>query len=378
MKNYSFIFSITILLFIGCKKETKPFYFSSEEEFIANNEGLSDSAKLGKLIFFDKNLSNPVGTSCATCHSPMNGFSDPRHLAFSLGALNQPGTRNAPSISYAVFAPNLHAEVLRGVWEEVGGFFLDGRAEFLVRQPFEPMTKPTEMNMHDLQSIVKKVEAASYFPLYKKLFGTPAPCDSQVVVFNLSLCLEKFEMSFQVNPFTSKFDFYLKGQYSFTEQEKRGMQLFNDSTKAKCALCHLTTPTSYASTDKILFTDYSYDNTGLPKNPLSKTAAIDSGVAKAEMFVKIEEIGKFKTPTLRNVEISSPYMHSGIFTTLEQVMEFYNERDLNPKFAHPEVPATVNKDDMGNLKLNKQEISDIIAFLKTLTDGYKPIVKNKN
>ena len=156
------------------------------------------------------------------------------------------------------------------------------------------------------------------------------------------------------------------------------MQLFNDSTKAKCALCHLTTPTSYASTDKILFTDYSYDNTGLPKNPLSKSTAIDSGVAKAEMFVKIEEIGKFKTPTLRNVEISSPYMHSGIFTTLEQVMEFYNERDLNPKFAHPEVPATVNKDDMGNLKLNKQEISDIIAFLKTLTDGYKPIVKNKN
>ena len=317
MKNYSFIFSITILLFIGCKKETKPFYFSSEEEFIANNEGLSDSAKLGKLIFFDKNLSNPVGTS------------------------------------YAVFAPNLHAEVLRGVWEEVGGFFLDGRAEFLVRQPFEPMTKPTEMNMHDLQSIVKKVEAASYFPLYKKLFGTPAPCDSQVVVFNLSLCLEKFEMSFQVNPFTSKFDFYLKGQYTFTEQEKRGMQLFNDSTKAKCALYHLTTSTSYASTDKILFTDYSYDNTGLPKNPLSKTTAIDSGVAKAEMFVKIEEIGKFKTPTLRNVEISS-------------------------KFAHPEVPATVNKEDMGNLKLNQQEISDIIAFLKTLTDGYKPIVKNKN
>lgn len=376
MRNIFILFFVG-LLFYSCKnkQETKPFYFSSEEEFIKNNEGLSDSAKLGKLIFFDKNLSNPVGTNCATCHSPMNGFSDPRHLAFSLGSLNQPGTRNAPSISYAVYAPNLHVEVLRGVWEEVGGFFLDGRAEFLVRQPFEPMTKSNEMNMHNLGEIVQKLKSAEYFPLYKKLFGTPAACDTQVVVFNASLCLEKFEKSYQVNPFTSKFDFYLKGQYTFTAEEKRGMQLFNDSTKAKCSLCHLSTPTFYASTDKILFTDYSYDNLGLPKNTKSTSAAIDTGVAKSEKILNVLEIGKFKTPTLRNVEKSAPYMHSGIFTTLDEVLEFYNERDINPKFAHPEVPETINKDDLGDLKLSKQDISDIIAFLKTLTDGYKPIAK---
>ncbi|MFN8282536.1 MAG: cytochrome c peroxidase [Chitinophagales bacterium] len=374
--KYLLFYFLAILCCISCKHEDKPFYFSSVDEFIKNNNGLSDSALLGKLIFFDKNLSNPVGTSCATCHSPMNGFSDPRHLDFSVGALGQQGTRNAPSISYAVYAPNLRAEILRGVWEEVGGFFLDGRAEFLVRQPFEPMTKATEMNMHHLNAIMEKIKKADYFPLYQKLFGKPAVSDSQIVVFNISLCLEKFEKSYQVNPFTSKYDFYLRGQYTFTPQEKRGLQLFNDSTKAKCALCHLTTPTEYASTDKILFTDYSYDNIGLPKNPNAKTNAIDSGLAKAEKFVKIQEIGKFKTPTLRNVEISAPYMHSGIFTTLEEVMEFYNERDINPKFAHAEVPETVNHDDLGDLKLSKQDISDIIAFLKTLTDGYKPVIKN--
>jgi cytochrome c peroxidase len=376
MKLFLFYF-IFLFLCISCKQEQKPFYYNSEEEFIKNNEGLSDSAKLGKLIFFDKNLSDPVGTSCASCHSPMNGFSDARHLTFSLGSLNQAGARNSPALSYMVFAPNLHVELIRGVWEEVGGFFWDGRAEFLVRQPFTPMTNSSEMNMHDFTHIAEKIKTASYFPLYKQLFGEPAAYDTQIVVFNASLCLERFEKSYQVNPFTSKFDFYLKGQYTFTEQEKRGMQLFNDSTKAKCALCHLSTPTSYALTDKILFTDYSYDNIGLPKNPSIKSSAIDSGVAKSEQRFDSTAVGKFKTPTLRNIELSAPYMHSGIFSTLEEVMEFYNERDINPKFAHPEVPSTVNADDMGNLKLSKQDISDIIAFLKTLTDGYKPISKKK-
>jgi cytochrome c peroxidase len=97
---------------------------------------------------------------------------------------------------------------------------------------------------------------------------------------------------------------------------------------------------------------------------------IDSGLSKFERNNPLE-VGRFKTPTLRNIEVTAPYMHSGVFSTLEEVMEFYNERDTNPKFAHPEVPATVNKEDLGDLKLSAQEIKDIIAFMKTLTDGYK-------
>jgi len=150
----------------------------------------------------------------------------------------------------------------------------------------------------------------------------------------------------------------------------RGMQLFNDTTKAKCSLCHMSSPTYYATTDKILFTDYSYDNIGLPKHPDLAGTPVDSGLSKFEMNNPLE-VGRFKTPTLRNIEKTAPYMHSGIFNTLEEVLKFYNERDINPEFSHPEVAENINTQDMGNLGLTQQEIDDIIVFLKTLTDGYK-------
>lgn len=377
MKSQIVLFSLIVFaLIFSCQKKSEPFYYNSEEEFINNNNGLSDSAIIGKLIFFDKNLSEPAGVSCATCHSPMSGFADPRHTAFSEGSNHQIGTRNANAIAYMGFAPNRRAEIVRGVWEEVGGFFWDGKAEFLNQQALFPLTNVHEMNNISFTNVSSKIKRAPYFNKLKNLFGNNLMADSQTIVFYAVECLQAFELSHQVNQFTSKFDFYLQGKAKLSSQEMRGMQLFNDSTKAKCALCHLSTPTPYASTNKILFTDYSYDNIGLPKNPLQKNLPIDSGVAKFERN-NPSEVGRFKTPSLRNIEKTAPYMHSGIFNTLEEVLEFYNERDINPKFAHPEVASTINKTDLGNLKLAKQDISDIIAFLKTLTDGYKPIADTK-
>lgn len=377
MKSQIVLFSLIVFaLIFSCQKKSEPFYYNSEEEFINNNNGLSDSAIIGKLIFFDKNLSEPAGVSCATCHSPMSGFADPRHTAFSEGSNHQIGTRNANAIAYMGFAPNRRAEIVRGVWEEVGGFFWDGKAEFLNQQALFPLTNVHEMNNISFTNVSSKIKRAPYFNKLKNLFGNNLMADSQTIVFYAVECLQAFELSHQVNQFTSKFDFYLQGKAKLSSQEMRGMQLFNDSTKAKCALCHLSTPTPYASTNKILFTDYSYDNIGLPKNPLQKNLPIDSGVAKFERN-NPSEVGRFKTPSLRNIEKTAPYMHSGIFNTLEEVLEFYNERDINPKFAHPEVASTINKTDLGNLKLAKQDISDIIAFLKTLTDGFKPIADTK-
>lgn len=376
MKTLLIFLCITTFL-VSCKQENthtsedKPFYYASEQEFINNNDGLSDSALIGKLIFFDTNLSEPVGISCATCHSPMTAFSDKRHTAFSEGVNGQFGTRNANAISYMTFAPNRRAELIRGVWETVGGFFWDGKAEFLNQQALFPFVNPHEMNNPSIGSLAVKIRNASYYTKLEKLFGSAALADSQTIAYYTITCLQAFEQSFQVNPFTSKFDFYLKGKASLTDQEKRGMQLFNDSTKSKCSLCHLSTPTSYASTDKILFTDYSYDNIGLPKNPIQASNPIDSGLAIFERN-NPAEVGRFKAPTLRNIANTAPYMHSGIFTTLEEVLEFYNARDIDAKFAHPEVPATMNTSDLGDLKLSQTEITDIIAFLKTLTDGYKP------
>lgn len=363
------VFSLLLCIRCTSNKDAVPFYYTSEEEFINNNEGLSDSALIGKFIFFDKNLSEPSGVSCATCHSPMNGFSDPRHLAFSVGSTGKAGKRNAPAISYMSFAPNRRAEFIRGVWETAGGFFWDGKAEFLNQQALFPLTESNEMNNHGFGMVAEKIKQASYYPRLEKLFGKEMMKDSQTVVFFAVTCLQAFQQSHQVNPFTSKFDFYLKGKVKLTEQEKLGMELFNDTTKAKCSLCHLSTPTSYASTKKIVFTDYSYDNIGLPKHPSQLGMPVDSGLGLFEIRDPLE-IGRFKTPTLRNVAISAPYMHNGMFTTLEEVMEFYNERDINPKFI-PEYKETMNTEDLGNLKLTQKEISAIIAFLHTLTDGYQ-------
>jgi cytochrome c peroxidase len=377
MNKSIYLLFFSTLFFTNCKQENnstsedQPFYYSSEQEFINKNEGLSDSALIGKLIFFDKNLSEPIGVSCATCHSPMTAFSDPRHTAFSEGSNHQFGNRNANAISYMTFAPNRRAEIIRGVWETVGGFFWDGKAEFLNQQALFPFINTHEMNNPGIGALAIKIKNAPYYPKLEQLFGSAALADSQTIAYYTITCLQAFEQSFQVNPFTSKFDFYLKGKTILTAQEKRGMLLFNDSTKAKCSLCHLSTQTSYASTNKILFTDYSYDNIGLPKNPVQFSNPIDSGLAIFERN-NPAEVGRFKAPTLRNIENTSPYMHSGIFTTLEEVLEFYNVRDVDSKFSHPEVPATMNTEDLGNLQLTPSQIDDIIAFLKTLTDGYKP------
>jgi cytochrome c peroxidase len=295
---YILLFS---LFLVSCKRdnnnENQPFYYSSEEEFINNNEGLSDSAIIGKLIFFDKNLSEPAGVSCASCHSPMTGFSDPRHTSFSEGSNNQRGNRNANAINYMSFAPNRRAELVRGIWETVGGFFWDGKAEFLNQQALFPLMNPHEMNIPNFGIASTKIKHAPYYSKLEKLFGSAALADSQTIVFYAVSCIQAFEQSHQVNQFTSKFDFYLKGKATLTAQEMRGMQLFNDTTKAKCSLCHMSSPTYYATTDKILFTDYSYDNIGLPKHPDLAGTPVDSGLSKFEMNNPLE-VGRFKTPTL--------------------------------------------------------------------------------
>ena len=262
MKIKIICFLFTTLIFTSCKQESsttaedQPFYYSSDQEFINKNEGLSDSAFIGKLIFFDKNLSEPIGVSCATCHSPMTAFSDPRHTAFSEGSNHQFGNRNANAISYMTFAPNRRSEIVRGVWETVGGFFWDGKAEFLNQQALFPFINTHEMNNPGIGALAIKIKNASYYSKLEQLFGSAALADSQTIAYYTITCLQAFEQSFQVNPFTSKFDFYLKGKTTLTKQEKRGMVLFNDSTKAKCGLCHLSSSTTYASTNKILFTDY--------------------------------------------------------------------------------------------------------------------------
>lgn len=369
------IFSLGVALILCCKDEINtpkiipPFYYTSEQEFIENNAYLSDTALLGKLIFFDTNISEPSGVSCATCHSPMTAFADFRNTKLSKGVFGRDGKRNAPGLTYLSYTPYRHQEIIRGRVEEVGGFFRDGRAKFLIQQAMFPIIDANEMNNYSLEKLAQKIQSAPYYGKYKSIYGGIAAKDSFNVLYNISEALQAFEMSYQMRPFTSKFDYYLQGKTALSASEKRGLELFNDTLKAKCSLCHPTTPLPYVDNSTILLTDFSYDNIGLPKITLG--SQVDSGAALAEGYNPME-LGRFKIPSLRNVALTAPYMHSGIFTTLEEVMEFYNERDINSGFQPPEVSETVNREDMGDLQLSEQDVKDIIAFMNTLTDGYKP------
>jgi len=329
---------------------------------------LNPSQLLGKKIFFDSTLSNPPGQSCATCHMPKNGFADPEQLAVSRGAIKSVfGTRNAPTVTYAAFTPFFQYDSVEQVY--IGGLFWDGRAPTLSEQAMNPLLTHHEMNNTDKRMVVERVMKAEYSKLFLHVYGQDAFDDIDVAFKNIALALEEFEETAEISPFTSKFDYYLKGQVKLSKEEMRGMEIFNDTLKAKCAACHPSTPDPH--TNAVLFTDFTYDNIGLPVNPLlmdlNKDYKPDLGLGA--ILKEDAENGKFKVPTLRNVAITAPYFHNGVFKTLEEVMEFYNSRDKGT-FGPPEVPENVNKDELGDLKLSEQEMSDVVAFMKTLTDGY--------
>lgn len=329
---------------------------------------LNPAQLLGKKIFFDSTLSNPPGQSCASCHMPNKGFADPEQLAVSRGAIKSVfGTRNAPTVTYAAFTPFFQYDSVNQVY--IGGLFWDGRAATLSEQAMNPLLTHHEMNNTDKKMVVEHIMKAPYKELYLHVYGQDAFSNIDVAFNNIAQAIEEFEETAEISPFTSKFDYYLKGQVKLTKEEKRGMEIFNDTLKAKCAACHPTTPDPH--TNAVLFTDFTYDNIGLPVNPLlldlNKDYKPDLGLGA--ILKEDAENGKFKVPTLRNVAITAPYFHNGVFKTLEEVMEFYNSRDSG-KFGPPEVSENVNKEELGDLKLTEQEMSDVVAFMKTLTDGY--------
>lgn len=174
-----------------------------------------------------------------------------------------------------------------------------------------------------------------------------------------------------------------KGNYQLTAQEARGKELFKE--KGQCAECHVLDRDKRAH--RTLFTDHTYDNLGIPKLPdhphykvpaeyfLLTADSVDLGLGA---IVNAEsENGKYRVPTLRNVELTAPYGHNGYFKTLEEIVHFYNVRDVSDDFPPAEYPATVNKDELGNLGLTQEEEADIVAFMKTLTDGYMKVHRSE-
>lgn len=348
----------------GCKDKDIE---KSEYNFQRNIADLNQVEVLGKKIFFDANLSSPAGVSCATCHAQANGFSDLTHRGFSEGAVTGSFVnRNAPSIGYLQFCPPRYYNTDDSTY--IGGFFLDGRVNTFEEQAIAPMLNHLEMNNSSAAEIVSKISKADYAQLFKSTFGQNIFNDTSAALNGALKAIASFERSYQLSPFTSKYDYYLQGTVQLTAQEMHGLQLFNDTAKAKCINCHPSGKDN--DYGEALFTDFSYDNIGLPHNPASPSSAPDLGLGGT--LGAPAEYGRFKVPSLRNVAISAPYFHNGYFNTLEDAIRFYSERDLPGKYPAPEVPQTVNHEELGNLQLTNEEITDIAAFLRTLTDGYHP------
>jgi cytochrome c peroxidase len=324
---------------------------------------------LGQFLYFDKNLSNPVGQACASCHLPRAGYADPdQNLPVSEGAVTgRFGGRNAPSSAYAAFSPVFGKDPSTGQY--IGGQFWDGRAPTLEEQAKGPFLNPVEMN-NTKEGVVQSVRSSRYALLFEAVYGIGSLENVDTAYDLVAKAIASFERMHQVNRFSSKYDYYLKGKVTLTDQENRGLQLF--SGKGNCSACHPST--SADGKTPPLFTDYTYDNLGVPKNMeypyylMDTSPYPDPGLGKT--VGDPAQNGKFKVMTLRNIALTAPYSHNGYFKTLKDIVHFYNTRDIPGMWPEPDVPETVNKTELGNLGLTDQEEDDIVAFLLTLSDGF--------
>jgi len=348
---------------------------------------LTPKEELGKNLFFDTNLSDPPGQSCAVCHGPEVGYTGPDQAINAAGAVYEGavpgrfGNRKPPAAAYAGDSPILYFDGTK--W--VGGMFWDGRAtgwtlgDPLAEQAQGPFLNPLEQNNASPQVVIDKVLASSYAPLFLQVCTDPASYYECI-----GRAIAAYERSAEVNPFTSKYDYWLVGRAKLTGQEQWGLQLFNG--KAKCANCHMAP----------LFTDFTYDNLGVPPHPFNPfyneldwnpdgANWVDTGLGgflKAAGYPESvwgPEWGKQKVPTLRNVDLRptkhfiKAYAHNGYFKSLEELVHFYNTRDVpGAGWPAPEVAVNINTTEMGNVGLTKGEELAIVAFLKTLSDGYIP------
>ncbi len=387
---------------------------------VATSQALTPKEDLGKAIFFDENLSINSNQSCAACHAPEVGWTGPKAAINSGGAVYQGsvsgrfGNRKPPSSAYATPSPILHVD-RKGLF--LGGNFWDGRAtgETLgnpaADQAQGPFLNPLEQALDLPADVVSRVCASSYASLFSKVWG-PTVCDNLEILANvntafdnIALSIAAYEASPEVNAYTSKYDYSLRGKAKLTQTERRGFALFQG--KGKCSRCH-------ASEGRApLFTDFTYDNLGVPKNPENPfytqlpeynpvgLAWIDPGLggflaSRADYAPYADaNMGKHKVPTLRNVDLRpepdfvKAYGHNGYFKSLLGIVHFYNTRDVklacpsDSKYTEaealkancwpaPEVAANVNTGELGNLGLSYDEEMAIVAFLSTLSDGYVP------
>ncbi len=335
--------------------------------------------EFGRALFFDPNLSEPPGQACATCHDPRRAFSDPQGAlagARSVGADGHSlGERNTPALTYVAFVPPFS----RTDGHYQGGFFLDGRARTLAEQVLEPILNPLEMALPDEAAVVARIlDSPAHSAAFAALFGREAAGSRQTVLAGVTTAIAAFERSVEFSTFDSKYDRYLNGVYQMTREEAIGREVFF-SGLVNCIQCHLNHPDKVSVRET--FTNNRYHNIGTPANP-AITRAPDQGLGSH--VPDPDAAGRFRVPSLRNVAVTAPYMHNGVFADLETAVAFYARYTLrnqrNPEtgkpWRAPEVGETIDLEILTDGQpIDPARIRHLTAFLKTLTDRrYEPLI----
>jgi cytochrome c peroxidase len=319
-------FGLVLLAIVGCQRDAPtpsaaslkfqvPPGFPQPVYTFDDNPVSEATFQLGRKLFYEPLLSATNDVSCHTCHAQVHGFADHGN-AVSTGILGRKGRRNSPALANLAWYPT---------------FMHDGGIVHLEQQPLAPIQDTNEMG-ETLAGVIQKLESHPDYPaLFESAFGS-----REINSARLAKSLAQF-MAFMVSA-NSRYDQFIQGKAIFTEQELRGLTTF----RAQCATCH-TEP---------LFTDFAYRNNGL--------ALQYPDPGRAGITQNPSDVGRFKTPSLRNVELTYPYMHNGQFFTLENVVQHYAQ-GVQP---HPNLGPGLN----GNLPLSTQDQADLVAFLLTLTD----------
>jgi len=364
--------------------------------------------------------------------------------------MDLPGFRNAPSLLYSSLTPPF--SIQDGA--PAGGFFRDGRASSLAVQAEQPFVTPFEMANGDAAEVLQRLLTRPYLAQFEAVYGPATLRHPDATLQAIGRAIAAFETEApEFHPFSSKYDYWLQGRAYLTAPEYRGLQLFNDPGKGNCTACHPSRPQEHS--DHALFTDFSYDNVGVPRNwniaandekPASPVdgrrldyvpteANLPSGTEytyydlglcgpflpasddpdpRPDFSTVTSLCGFFKVPTLRNVAVTAPYFHNGVFSDLHQVVRWYVTRDIannaannpdprqNPYIAagsfylaadgapdpllYNDLPASFDANvNIGEVPytppafeggqaptLDAGDIDDVVAFLCTLTDGYDP------
>jgi len=370
----------------------------------AHAESSNDAAvaALGKQLFFDRSLSASGRIACATCHSPANAYGPPNARAVQLGGVrgDRSGLRAVPSLRYTLNrTPIWFHERSVSVVEQLveneppaGGLAADGRFDRLRDQARFPLLDANEMANADAGAVAAKLRAAPYAGTLRLLFGPGVFADANALFAQALYAIERFELTdASFHPFTSKYDAYLDGAATLSVQELRGKKLFDDPQRGGCEICHLDA--MGANGAHPIFTDFQFEALGVPRNPELPADRdpryYDMGLCgpqRTDKSTVAAYCGLFKTPTLRNVATRRVFFHNGRFHTLRDALRFYVQRDTDPQKWYPrekfddlppkyrvnvdrtDPPLTYKRGDTP--VWNDVDIDAVIAFLKTLNDGY--------